>query len=138
MLMEVLEVLKKVLPLAVLTPHLFNFFAIFLYPYPLSYRVETIVSRYSWYGVYPLPSYVRLFDVISSENTRNGIVLFKSVGSWGPSGRYFSKHVLAILLNGNGMILNRVRIKWTSDIKKLPILFHFLILFCFFTKTFKK
>ena len=45
---------------------------------------------------------MRLFDDISSENTRNGIVPFKRVGSFVLSGGDLSKHVRSILFNGNG------------------------------------
>ncbi len=48
---------------------------------------------------------MRLFDDISSENTRNGIVPFKRVGSFGGSSGISSKHVRAILLNGDGLVL---------------------------------
>jgi len=48
-----------------------------------------------------LPPKVRLFDDISSENSKWGIMPSKSVCSLGGSSGVSSKQVLAILLNGN-------------------------------------
>ena len=53
--------------------------------------------------MYSLPPKVRLFDDISSENSKWGIVPSKRVCSFVLSVRSLSKHVLSILLNGNGV-----------------------------------
>jgi len=50
-----------------------------------------------------LPPKVRLFDDISSENSKWGIMPSESVCSLGGSSGVSSKQVLAILLNGRGI-----------------------------------